>query len=249
MRLLSLSALLLAACSSSSPSRSQAPVQPDIAEGTITIPVAAETAPEAPSEAPGLDELGPKPWTGAFLESSVLLADVIRVEGPEGLLEHMAIASDDALYIRSMETTPEGLLQVIEVKPPAAPLLVDENAPLVRAQLDLWKLAAVRKLIVLERIDAAPAMVIASGEAFYRDVNGQLQNGERLEFTGEIGNMVPLAQLGAAVDDGAEDEQDDAEPEAQPQPEPALWGNEPFMSPIEDAPEPFDAPRTAPDRD
>jgi hypothetical protein len=123
----------------------------------------------------------PTPWTEAFLSPAVLMADSILVEGPPGLLEHVATRADDALFERRVETRPEGLLQTIRVRPDSAGIEV------VRAQLDAWQLAAIREVAFLERVDpATPVRVVARGDAVWRDTNGNERRELELIFLGPL---------------------------------------------------------------
>ena len=154
---------LLAACAASPSS-----IQPGVSE-----PAPAPRARRAPAQ--------PTPWTDAFLTPAVLMADTILVEGPPGLFEHAVCRADDALLLRKVETLPEGRLQTVRPRPESPELDV------VRAQLDAWQLAAFREVAFLERVDpAVPVRVIATGEAVWRDTDGNERRDFRLIFEGEL---------------------------------------------------------------
>src|SRR5262245_52140279 len=55
--------------------------------------------------------LAPVPWTDSFLRPAVLLAADIRIEGPRGLLRHVATVSNPEELDRVEKTLPEGFLQ------------------------------------------------------------------------------------------------------------------------------------------
>ncbi len=111
----------------------------------------------------------PLPWTLAFQKEAALVADEIRVEGPQDLLGHVAIRQDPDVIDYHMETTPAGLLQELRVKP-------DAGAVAIQAQLDAWSLAAFRRLVVLQRPGEVPVTVRALGNAAWIPAQG---NGER----------------------------------------------------------------------
>ncbi len=171
----------------------------------------------APSITMGQDEAqteqiqkpwGPAPWTGAFAGSAVMLADTFRIEGPQGLLEHVVASSDNEFYERTLETTPQGLLQVIRRTSP--------DVPEIRVQVDAWTLAAFDRVSILERVVDSPVRVIASGDALWRDADGRLAKGARIECMGEIGDDTPAIPAGAtaAIVPAADEAPDEATDEA-----------------------------------
>ena len=90
-------ALVAASCGSTSATLEQTPLGPGtVAQEDSAPEVAQERAIEAPSTgSTAEDPLTPAPWTGAFTETAVMLAGTIYVEGPQGLLEHVAARVDD----------------------------------------------------------------------------------------------------------------------------------------------------------
>ncbi len=117
-------------------------------------------------------------WTDAFLGEAVLVADEIWIEGPEDLLEHVAIRQDPEVLDYATTTTSEGLRQEIVRKE-------GESAAEIRAQIDAWSVVALQKLVVLQRPGAAPVRIVATGEAAWVPVSGVEQRGPRLEFRGD----------------------------------------------------------------
>ena len=118
------------------------------------------------------------PWTEAFLARTLLVADTIHVSGPKGLLAHCAVTQDNVRVAYDVETVPEGLRQTAKVKVPGAE---------VRAQLDAWQLVATKRLITLEQPGDVPVVVTATGNAWYRPVEGVVEErGEELRYVGEI---------------------------------------------------------------
>ncbi|MFT5731678.1 MAG: hypothetical protein ACJAZN_002544 [Planctomycetota bacterium] len=193
--------LALTACGStgSGATSSQAPVYPgDSSSEAVT------TAGEGAARARPVKPWAPAPWTGSFTSTAVMLAHTFRIEGPEGLLEHVVASSDDEFYERSVEMTPDGLMQIIRRLGP--------EVPEIRVQLDGWTLAAFDRVTIVERVGDSPVRVIASGEALWRDANGRIAQGQRIECIGEIGDDTPAipdgasqATVPAAVESTAED--------------------------------------------
>lgn len=183
-------ALLIAAgCGSPSQTSAQAPVQsaedPSVAiddRGTaddVTAGIMAEMVGGS-----AVDDFAPKPWTGAFAETAIMLTRSVRIEGPEGLLDHVVASSDDEFYERTIETTPEGLLQTVRRR--------GSTSPEIRVRLDRWTIAVEESVVLLETIAPGPVRLVASGNALWRDVDGHLAQAQRLEFTGEIGVDTPV---------------------------------------------------------
>ena len=134
-----------------------------------------------PDPEPAPRDLGVRPvaWTEAFLEPAVLIGDEITVEGPPGLLQHVAIRQDAEFYEFVAKTTKDGLRQEYVLKPGVQGIEI-------RGQIDAWVLAALRRLTVLERPGPGPVLVRASGSAAWIPADGV---GERREaslvFRGE----------------------------------------------------------------
>lgn len=126
-----------------------------------------EKQPEKPSEMPLTLEPAPPPpraWTTAFLKEAVLIADEIVIEGPHDLIDHVALRQDEETTVYVTKTIPEGLLQELSAKP--------EAGVEVRAQLDGWALAALRKITVLQRPGDVPVTVRARGDAYFAPASG-----------------------------------------------------------------------------
>jgi hypothetical protein len=107
----------------------------------------------------------PRPWTRTFMEPAVLLADTIRIEGPEGLLGHVATRPDPELHERTERAVPDGFMQEIIVRGHGA-------GGEIRAWLDRLEIVALKRLTVLERPAAVDVVVQASGDAFWRPIQG-----------------------------------------------------------------------------
>jgi hypothetical protein len=121
----------------------------------------------------------PKPWTEAFLKKSVLFADEIVIEGPEGIVQKTAMRIEPELHESSVRTTKDGLLQEAHTKPGADGEL--------HAFLDNWELVAFRRITILERVVPCDVQVRARGDARFVDQTTKAeQSGATLSFEGKI---------------------------------------------------------------
>jgi hypothetical protein len=133
-----------------------------------------------PNEGPPSDILARKPWTREFEKSAVLIAQDVRVEGPDGLLEHFVARQELEFFDVDTKTTRDGLLQTMTIKPGVP------NAE-IRAQLDNLAITCFRRLEVLERPGDVPVVVLARGDAFYQETGSPTpQRGETLRFVGAV---------------------------------------------------------------
>jgi len=114
----------------------------------------------------------PPAWTDAFQQASLLTASEIRIEGPEGLIAHVATRRD-AAHDHVEKTIPDGFLQETTVRPDASDVEI-------RAQIDNLVIAATKKLVVLERPGPVDVVVIARGDAYFKN---QATKEERREGT------------------------------------------------------------------
>jgi len=133
------------------------------------------------SGAPSVLGREPRAWTEAFLKEAVLSADVIVIEGPSDLLDHIAIRQDPEAVEYQTRTVPEGLLQELVVRP--------QFGVEIQAQIDAWTLAAWKRMVILQRPGEVPVTIRAQGSAVWAAAGG---SGERredtLEFRGARGN-------------------------------------------------------------
>lgn len=165
--LLLLAAALGAACSS--------PDRP--------VPSPTEGFPEKTPEERGLKTM---PWTKDFQQPAVLLAREVRIEGPRGLLQHVATISDPSEFNRTEKTIPEGFLQEIVVKPELARAQLEGEGAEIRAQIDQLAIVATHRLYVLERPGPVDVVVLASGDVYYARGKETEQRGATLRLEGKI---------------------------------------------------------------
>jgi hypothetical protein len=138
------------------------------------------SSPVGAAEGPAPPLIGP-PWTDAFLGRAVLVADQVRIEGPPGLLQHVATRPDPELHERSERATPDGFLQEVRV---TRPIVGSE----IQAWLDGLEIVALRRITVLERPGPCPVRVLAEGDVLWREIDGPGERrGPRLELSGTIG--------------------------------------------------------------
>jgi len=242
--------LLCASCSSSPETSSQALIEP-VLSGTDSAPMEPTPAPNSTS-ATGMaqqvpDFFEPKPWTGAFTETAVMLADTVRIEGPEGLLDHVAAASDDEYYERTADLTSMGFRQTIRRLGP--------DTPEIRVRIDRWTVAATQRVVILENINACEVTVVASGEAIWRDVDGRVAQADRLEFIGEIGQNAPVRPAvmmdATGAQSGAPELLQGSSPDAEGTQDGGSHDDSNNESPSSEAPQaaPADRPTAAPAQD
>jgi len=121
------------------------------------------------------------PWTTAFADAAILLAEEIVVEGPDDLLEHFVNVRADGLYEHSTRTTEYGRL--LETR-----LAEGVHGAEIRAYLDAWELVAMRKLTVLQRPGEVAVTVRARGKAWWSPADGSGERrGDDLAFRGARG--------------------------------------------------------------
>ncbi|MCA8981987.1 MAG: hypothetical protein H6831_15080 [Planctomycetes bacterium] len=117
------------------------------------------------------------PWTPSFTRGALLIADEIRVEGPKGLLEHIATRVVEPHHRQLVETTPDGFQQIVE--------LVDPNSEVeIRSHLDSMQLVAVRRLTILERPGDVRVKVQAVGRVYYKRDGQDAVERQSIELTG-----------------------------------------------------------------
>ncbi|MFT5290504.1 MAG: hypothetical protein ACI8QS_001951 [Planctomycetota bacterium] len=117
-----------------------------------------------------------RPWRPYFITPQSLLANDVRIEGPDGLLEHLAVGHNPAMHTYTTETTPDGLLQVLELRPG-----VDGAAEPLRVQVDGLDMRIFQRVAILERVGQPPLKIDARGAVWWarEDGTGELRQ-ERL---------------------------------------------------------------------
>jgi hypothetical protein len=172
--------LLLVAVSGGTISGCASPSGTQGAVGATGNDARSSTPGERAGSTPAFDpaRLAPTPWTTAFAEKAVLVADHVRIEGPNGLLEHVVVRADDAYFERQVEHDGARLVQITR--------RLSDAVPEIRAQLDNWQIAGLREVTVVEHLAPRDVTVVATGTAVYRDPLGKEQRAETLRFTGTI---------------------------------------------------------------
>jgi hypothetical protein len=137
-------------------------------------------APAPPAASAEVPAPKPIPWTDAFQKSAALVANDVRIEGPVGLIAHVATVSNPEELDRSEKTVPEGFLQVVSVKP-------GFSGVEIKAQLDRLAIVALGRLTILERVGPADVVVIATGDAYWANPeSGEEKRAATLRFDGKI---------------------------------------------------------------
>ena len=157
--------------------------QPLLLAGLLFLVVACGSAPKKPADRAGLIEASeprpePKPWTPTFLTPAVLIAREVRIEGPLGIRDHVALTVDSEQHEYSLKTGPDGLMQELSFKAGA-------GGGELRCQLDQLVIAAEQRITVLERPGAAPVIVLALGDALWQTPSGEERRGDSLRLVGE----------------------------------------------------------------
>ena len=137
------------------------------------------TDPKAAERSLGERGLARPPWTKDFEVAAVLLAADVRIEGPRGLIQHVATVSDPESLARAEKTLPEGFLQETTVKPEAP-------GAEIRAQLDRLSIVATHRLTILERPGPVDVVVVATGDAYWSSGGQAEKRGDTLRFQGKI---------------------------------------------------------------
>ena len=135
-------------------------------EGMQAQPPLKRSEPEAPA-----------PWTPQFDERSLLLAQEVIIEGPEGLLQHLHCDASTGAF--QAETLAEGYRQVIELPPGSSGHII--------AQLDGMQIRAEKRLIALEKVTPCDVVVTARGSVYWAvPGSGEEERGEEWTRTGVI---------------------------------------------------------------
>lgn len=140
-----------------------------------TAPACSRPEPE-PEPAPAVAAAPARAWPQTFAAPAVLVAREVEIEGPPGLLEHLALRVDPRVHDYSVRTVTEGLLQEVTLKP-------NEVPEVVRCYLDQLEIAAETRLRVLERPGDCELVVTARGDAFFQRPGEPERRGEQLRLS------------------------------------------------------------------
>lgn len=139
-------------------------------------------APEKIEATNEVTDFVPGPWPRDFERSALLVANVVTIEGPKGLLDHVALGQDDQLLDYTVETLADGFRQTLIKKQGVGYVEI-------KAALDALDITAMHGIIVIERPGSVPVVVTAKGQAWWRstDPAGPLEGpkerrGEQLEL-------------------------------------------------------------------
>lgn len=127
---------------------------------TLALAACGSTPTEPEPVAPEIIDIQ-RPWPQDFMDAGLLVADYVAIEGPRGLLEHVALSQDDTLLEYKVETLPEGFSQSLTRKP-------EVNYAELRAALDALTITAFRRVTVLERPGDVPLRITARGAVWFR---------------------------------------------------------------------------------
>lgn len=136
-------------------------------------------APNAPVAPPA-----PKAWTDKFQQRALLVADEVRIEGPDGLLDHVASSIDPETLTRTEKVTPDGFLTTIEHKTGAPP-------GEIKVQLDRTEIVALRRVVLLERPGPVDVVLSAKGDILWTDLVTKAESRPReLRIEGKVARGV-----------------------------------------------------------
>lgn len=120
------------------------------------------------------------PWTEEFREGGLLIADRVWIEGPVGLLQHVATRSVEEYHSYKAETLPEGFRQTYRVRHP-------EQGMEMRVFLDALKIVVLRELVLTEKPGPLDVHVRAQGDAYWQDpATGAEQRNFEINFVGPV---------------------------------------------------------------
>ncbi|MEO0651724.1 MAG: hypothetical protein AAFZ65_13695 [Planctomycetota bacterium] len=119
------------------------------------------------------------PWTDAFVQEAVLIADRIEIRGPDRIADQLVAHQDPASIAFASATTSEGLVHTYRAIAPRAR---------AAAQLDQWQLVALRELVVVQEPGEVDVRIRALGQAFFQVVGEtDERRGPELTFRGVVG--------------------------------------------------------------
>lgn len=160
-------------------------LSPILAASALVLGACTTTTEQDPGDGGMVSEgppvpLVPRPWTVAFRSPALIVAEKVHIEGPRGLLDHVATRAEDGFHSYVAETLPEGFQQRFEVLRP-------ETGVELRAWLDNYEIVVLRELVLLERPGDVEVSLRAEGDAYWRDLAGDAERrGPLLRFTGQV---------------------------------------------------------------
>ena len=125
-----------------------------------------------------------RPWPQDFMDEGLLVANDIYIEGPRGLLDHLALAQDDSQFNYTVETLPAGFRQELRKKPSV-------DFAEIRAALDKLEITSLGRIVVLERPGDVAVRNVAKGDVWFHGVaptnlqTGIERNTEVLDWRGD----------------------------------------------------------------
>lgn len=136
------------------------------------------TSPEgAPTpDSSAASEKSAAPWTAEFQGSAILIADEVSIEGPPGLVDHVAYKQvPEQKY--AAKTTAEGFFQEVTAG--------EASTDPIWIHVDHLTINAVRRGSWLERVHDGPVRITARGRAYWKNLDsGQEQRAETIELVG-----------------------------------------------------------------
>jgi hypothetical protein len=122
----------------------------------------------------------PRPWTTDFREPGLLIANKVYIEGPKGLLDHVATRTVDEFHSYEAKTLPEGFRQTFRVLRPEAGVEL-------RTYLDALEVVIFNELILIEKPGKIDVTVRGQGDAYWRDpVSGEEKRSFEISLKGAV---------------------------------------------------------------
>ncbi len=116
------------------------------------------------------------PWTKEFQSRAILIADEVSIEGPPGLIDHVAYKQSPEQHYAA-KTTSDGFLQEVSTG-------ANTSEP-IWIQIDNLRVNALRSGRWLERLADGPVRIHAHGRAYWKNLDtGQEQQAETIELVG-----------------------------------------------------------------
>ncbi len=127
---------------------------------------------------PASGPVAKRPWSKTFMTKGVLVADEVKIIGPEGLYEHLVVKQEPDFHVHTLRTTSEGLQT--EIVPKEGVEGVE-----IRVYLDNLNIAAMRRVYVLERPGVTALVLEASGQAMLQMEGQPQQRSSLLRLVGD----------------------------------------------------------------